>query len=50
MFDLVAFLPSLVLVAMIALTLTLLPLLDDERPDGSDRQQTDRIRLPRRPR
>lgn len=48
--DLVSFLPSLLLFGMIALTLILLPLLDDDRPATGERQQTDRIRLPRRPR
>jgi hypothetical protein len=50
MYDLMSFLPSLVLLVMIALTLILLPLLDDERPTAREQQQTDQIRLPRRPR
>ncbi|WP_322821182.1 hypothetical protein [Chloroflexus sp.] len=48
--DLLSFLPSLLLFGMIALTLILLPLLDDDRPAAGERRQTDRIRLPRRPR
>lgn len=49
MSDWLSLLPSIVLFVMIALTLALLPLLDDERTPSTDRQQTDRIRLPRRP-
>ncbi|MCS6889566.1 hypothetical protein [Chloroflexus sp.] len=45
-----SFLPSIVLFVMIALTLALLPLLEDERSSSTERQQTDQIRLPRRPR
>jgi len=37
MYDLMSFLPSL------------LPLLDDDRPAAHEQQQTDQIRLPRRP-
>ncbi len=49
MSDWLSLLPSMVLFAMIALTLALLPLLDDERTPSTERQQTDQIRLPRRP-
>lgn len=49
MYDLMSFLPSLLLLVMIALTLILLPLLDDEHPAAHEQQQTDQIRLPRRP-
>jgi hypothetical protein len=44
MTDLINFFPSLLLGAMVALTLLLLPLLDD------DRQRTDTLRLPPRER
>ncbi|WP_298403268.1 hypothetical protein [uncultured Chloroflexus sp.] len=49
MSDWLSLLPSIVLFVMIALTLALLPLLEDERAPSAERQQTDRIRLPRRP-
>jgi len=49
MYDLMSFLPSFVLFGMIVLTLILLPLLDDDRPAAHEQQQTDQIRLPRRP-
>ncbi|WP_298821275.1 hypothetical protein [Chloroflexus sp.] len=50
MSDLLPLLPSVLLFVMIVLTLALLPLLDDDHPPVTERQQTDRIRLPRRPR
>lgn len=50
MFDVLSLLPTILLFVMIVLTLVLLPLLEDERSSATERQQTDRIRLPRRPR
>ncbi len=49
MYSLMSFLPSFVLFGMIVLTLILLPLIDDDRPAAHEQQQTDQIRLPRRP-
>lgn len=49
MTDLINLFPSLLLATMIAITLILLPLLNDDRPRrGEERQRTDKIRLPRR--
>lgn len=46
MTDLINLFPSLLLALMIALTLALLPLLNDERPiRGEERQRTEKIRV-----
>jgi hypothetical protein len=46
MTDLINLFPSLLLAMMIAITLILLPLLNDDRPRRrDDRQTTDKIRL-----
>ncbi|MGB9737614.1 hypothetical protein [Chloroflexus sp.] len=50
MSDLLSLLPTILLFVMIVLTLVLLPLLEDESSSATERQPTDRIRLPRRPR
>ncbi len=46
MSELLNLFPTILLGAMVALTLVLLPLLNDERPGGDDRQRTDKIRVP----
>ncbi|MEF3273415.1 MAG: hypothetical protein K6356_03305 [Chloroflexus sp.] len=50
MADMLPLLPATLLFVMIVLTLALLPLLEDDRTAAGERQQTDQIRLPRRPR
>ena len=46
MSELLNLFPTILLGAMVALTLVLLPLLNDERPARDDRQRTDQIRVP----
>lgn len=38
--------PTILLMIVLVLTLVLLPLLAEERPNQADRQRTDRLRLP----
>jgi len=46
MSELLNLFPTILLGAMVALTLVLLPLLNDELPARDDRQRTDQIRVP----